>query len=90
MLVAVAVSAMSAPSPADKAVPEVSGPAIWKDVSKDPQARAADLVRRLSLQEKVGLIQMKSPPAVYCTLKLSTSKVVLAPPVRAPKTTRDS
>ena len=39
-------------------IPEVVGPAIWKDPSKSPEARAADLVSRMTLREKIGQIQM--------------------------------
>lgn len=35
-------------------IPVVAGPEIWKDPTQSPQARAADLIKRLSLREKVS------------------------------------
>jgi beta-glucosidase len=42
-------------------VPQVSGPEVWKDPAQSPSVRAADLVRRLSLREKVSQLQMAAP-----------------------------
>ncbi len=38
-------------------VPEVKEPPIWRDPSKPLKARAEDLIRRMSLAEKVGQLQ---------------------------------
>ena len=42
-------------------IPSVTGPEIWKDPTRKPEDRAADLASRLSLQEKVAQIQMAAP-----------------------------
>lgn len=42
-------------------IPEVSGPEIWKDPSQPIDARVNDLVRRLSLAEKVQQIRNSTP-----------------------------
>ncbi len=42
-------------------IPEVQEPQIWKDPAQSPEARAANLVRRLSLQEKAAQLQMAAP-----------------------------
>ena len=42
-------------------IPSVAGPEIWKDSSRPAAERAADLVRRLSLQEKAAQLQMAAP-----------------------------
>jgi len=41
--------------------PVVSGPELWKDTSQSPDARATDLVRRLSLAEKVQQMRNDAP-----------------------------
>lgn len=41
-------------------IPTVTGPEIWKDPSRKPEERAADLASRLSLQEKAAQIQMEA------------------------------
>ena len=41
--------------------PVVSGPELWKDASQPAGARAADLVRRLSLAEKVQQMRNDAP-----------------------------
>jgi len=43
------------------AIPVVSGPEIWKDPARPVTARAEDLVRRLSLAEKVAQMQNGAP-----------------------------
>src|SRR5690348_1380190 len=60
-LSAACVSA-GADGPAQTA-PVVNEPEIWRDPSQSPQARAADLVRRMSLEEKASQI-MANPPAI--------------------------
>ncbi len=42
-------------------VPQVTAPEIWKDPARLPAERAADLVRRMSTQEKISQIQMAAP-----------------------------
>jgi beta-glucosidase len=42
-------------------VPHVTGPEIWKDPARSPAERAADLVQRMSTQEKIAQIQMAAP-----------------------------
>jgi beta-glucosidase len=42
-------------------LPRVSGPELWPDATLTPAARAADLVRRLSLPEKAAQLQMAAP-----------------------------
>ena len=42
-------------------VPEISGPVIWRDSSQPLLAREQDLVRRMSLAEKVSQLQNGSP-----------------------------
>jgi beta-glucosidase len=42
-------------------IPKVTEPEIWKDAHHPPEARAADIVRRLSLQEKAAQLQMAAP-----------------------------
>jgi beta-glucosidase len=42
-------------------VPEISDPPIWRDPSKPPKARADDLIRRMSLAEKVAQLQNGAP-----------------------------
>jgi beta-glucosidase len=42
-------------------VPKVEGPELWKDSHRTPEERATDLVRRMSLREKVAQIQMAAP-----------------------------
>ena len=42
-------------------IPAVAGPEIWKDAGKSPAARAVDLVRRLSVREKISQIMMAAP-----------------------------
>jgi beta-glucosidase len=42
-------------------VPEVSAPAIWRDASKPLKARAEDLIRRMSLAEKVAQLANGAP-----------------------------
>jgi beta-glucosidase len=43
-----------APDDFGSQVPVVSGPEIWKDTTQGPEARTADLIKRLSLREKVS------------------------------------
>lgn len=43
------------------AVPAVAGPEIWKDTTKPVEERAEDLIRRLSVKEKIGQIMMAAP-----------------------------
>jgi beta-glucosidase len=47
-------------------VPEVKEPPIWRDPSKPLKARADDLIRRMSLAEKVGQLQggMSGAPGI--------------------------
>jgi beta-glucosidase len=45
---------------ADK-IPEVTGPEIWKDASQPVDARVNDLLRRMSLAEKVQQIRNSTP-----------------------------
>jgi beta-glucosidase len=42
-------------------IPEVTGPEIWKDTSKSVEVRADDLIRRLSVKEKISQIMMGAP-----------------------------
>lgn len=42
-------------------VPTVKAPEIWRDPAQTPTDRAADIVRRLSLQEKAAQLQMAAP-----------------------------
>ncbi len=42
-------------------IPKVAGPEIWKDPTKKPEARADDLIRRLSTKEKISQIMMAAP-----------------------------
>ncbi len=42
-------------------VPVVTGPELWKDATQPTAARAADLVRRLSLAEKAAQMQNGAP-----------------------------
>jgi beta-glucosidase len=42
-------------------VPQVGGPEIWKDPAKEPAQRAADLIDRMSIAERIGQIQMSAP-----------------------------
>jgi len=42
-------------------VPEISEPAIWRDASQPLEAREKDLVRRMSLAEKVAQLQNGAP-----------------------------
>jgi beta-glucosidase len=47
-------------------VPEIKEPPIWRDPSKPLKARAEDLIRRMSLAEKVGQLQggMSGAPGI--------------------------
>jgi beta-glucosidase len=47
-------------------VPDIKEPAIWRDPSKPLKARADDLIRRMSLAEKVGQLQgsMNGTPGI--------------------------
>ena len=47
-------------------VPDIKEPAIWRDASKPLKERAADLIRRMSLAEKVGQLQggMNGAPGI--------------------------
>src|SRR5438046_2017275 len=54
------------PSKSDDAasrIPVVNEPEIWKNPSQTPEARAADLTRRMSLVEKASQIEA-NPPAI--------------------------
>ncbi|MBS1705240.1 MAG: glycoside hydrolase family 3 C-terminal domain-containing protein [Armatimonadetes bacterium] len=42
--------------------PKVTGPEIYKDSTKSPEARAKDLIRRMSLAEKVGQMVNNAKP----------------------------
>jgi beta-glucosidase len=42
-------------------VPDVKGPPIWRDASKPLKARADDLIRRMSLAEKVAQLKNAAP-----------------------------
>ena len=42
-------------------VPDIKEPAIWRDASKPVPARAEDLIRRLSLAEKVAQLKNAAP-----------------------------
>ena len=42
-------------------IPEISTPPIWRDPSHSLQERAADLIRRMSLAEKVSQLQNGAP-----------------------------
>jgi len=44
-----------------KRIPQVAGPEIWKVADNTPAERAADLVRRLSVKEKISQIMMSAP-----------------------------
>jgi len=55
-----AVGATPADSPGT-AIPVVNGPEIWKDPAQPPEARARDLVRRMSLEEKASQIMANAP-----------------------------
>jgi beta-glucosidase len=57
---ALALAARASENSADQ-VPVVSGPKVWKDPSQAPEARARDLVRRLSLTEKCSQILANTP-----------------------------
>ena len=48
-------------SAAASRIPLVSGPAIWKDPSHPMAARINDLIRRMSLKEKVAQLQNTAP-----------------------------
>ncbi|HEU5397241.1 MAG TPA: glycoside hydrolase family 3 C-terminal domain-containing protein, partial [Verrucomicrobiae bacterium] len=42
-------------------IPEIAGPAIWRDPSQPLSARENDLIRRMSLAEKVAQLQNGAP-----------------------------
>ena len=42
-------------------IPQVDDPEIWRNADKAPADRAADLVRRLSVSEKISQIMMSAP-----------------------------
>jgi beta-glucosidase len=44
-----------------KRIPEITEPPIWRDASKPLKARADDLIRRMSLAEKVAQLQNGAP-----------------------------
>ncbi len=46
---------------AARQIPEVTGPEIWKDMTQPADARAADLLHRLSLAEKVAQMGNAAP-----------------------------
>jgi len=46
---------------AARRIPEIKEPAIWKDPSQPLQAREKDLIRRMSLAEKVAQLQNGAP-----------------------------
>lgn len=50
-----------APSPAASKAPEVSGPELWKDPKQQMETRIADLIKRMSLAEKVQQIRNSTP-----------------------------
>jgi beta-glucosidase len=61
-LVAFNASEMADPfSTSATRIPEINGPAIWKDASQSLQMREQDLVRRMSLAEKVSQLQNGAP-----------------------------
>ncbi|HEY1786827.1 MAG TPA: glycoside hydrolase family 3 C-terminal domain-containing protein [Verrucomicrobiae bacterium] len=45
----------------DNQAPAVPGPEVWKDPSQPMEARANDLIRRMSLAEKVAQLQNDAP-----------------------------
>jgi len=45
-------------------IPEVNEPPIWRDPAQPLQARADDLIRRMSLEEKVAQLQNEAPAIV--------------------------
>ena len=66
-VVAFKASEMASPfSASAKRIPEVKEPAIWKDPAQPLPAREKDLIRRMSLEEKVGQLQggMSGAPAI--------------------------
>ena len=64
-VVAFSASEMAEPfTAAAMHVPEINEPAIWKDPSKPLQARADDLIRRMSLAEKVAQLQKTGRPGI--------------------------
>ena len=48
-------------SAASMRVPDITAPTIWRDPSQPLKARAADLIRRLSLAEKVAQLKHEAP-----------------------------
>ena len=44
-------------------IPEINDPPIWRDPSQPLPARENDLIRRMSLAEKVGAIARTTAPA---------------------------
>jgi beta-glucosidase len=61
-VVAFSASEMADPfSAAAMRIPEISDPPIWRDASKPLKARADDLIRRMSLAEKVGQLANGAP-----------------------------
>jgi beta-glucosidase len=48
--------------PAALTVPDVSGPALWKDPSQPVHIRVQDLISRMSLAEKASLLMADAPP----------------------------
>lgn len=45
----------------DEVPPILEGPAIWKDSSVDMESRVTDLMRRMTLREKVGQMMYQAP-----------------------------
>ena len=42
-------------------IPRVAGPELWKDIARTAEERADDLVRRMSVKEKIAQVQMAAP-----------------------------
>ena len=56
-----AIETIGAADPAALTVPVVPGPEIWKDPGQPTDARVADLLRRMSLAEKVSQLMADAP-----------------------------
>lgn len=57
-----AVKVIGSVDPASLKVPQVAGPEIWKDPTEPLRVRVHDLVRRLSLAEKISLLLADAAP----------------------------
>ena len=56
-----AINASNAPVSAATKIPVVDGPVVWRDFSQPTDARIKDLVRRMSLVEKVSQLSCEAP-----------------------------